>query len=121
MKRCELVNLLNEKYQCLVLATSYEDPLEDLDVIELNLKEKGYSGEILFDMLGYVGDNSERFLSCTFNGETLNLDTFQVVKIPKSSAFRKVTNDYFLACSDLLDSTILTNMQKKLITNGITI
>ncbi|MEM5686730.1 type II toxin-antitoxin system RnlB family antitoxin [Bacillus cereus] len=112
MKKFELVGLSDEKYQCLVLATSCDDPLEDLGLIELNLKEKGFTGEILFDMLGYAGDNSERFLSCSFNGEGLELDTFTVVKISKSSAFRIVTKDYFLSCKDLLDATILTNIQK---------
>lgn len=121
MNKFELVSLPQMEYQCLVLAISYEDPLEDLEQIELNLKEKGYNGEILFDMLGHIGDNSERFLSCKFSGESFELDTFKVVKISKSSVFRKVTKDYFLASKDLLDATILTNIQKNLIINGISI
>ena len=121
MDKIGLVELSNLEFECLVLATSYRNPFEDLALIEFKLKEKNCSGNILFDMLGYTGDNSERFLTCEFDGEKLKRDTFKIICLSKKSIFRKMTNEYFMSYKELLDGTVLSSLQKKVMIDGINI
>ncbi|WP_058765863.1 type II toxin-antitoxin system RnlB family antitoxin [Exiguobacterium chiriqhucha] len=66
MKNFMIVRLANLKFQCIVLATSYENPLENLEEIEIDLKKQCYEGPIIFDMLACLGDNNNRFFIMLF-------------------------------------------------------
>ncbi|WP_461611963.1 type II toxin-antitoxin system RnlB family antitoxin [Cytobacillus kochii] len=121
MKKYGLIQLSGSEYQCMVLATSYEDPLQDIQDIERELKDLDVCGKILFDMLAHIGDNSERFLEANFDGDFLVLDSFRFVTINKNSAYRQNTKEFFSSKSYMLEGTILTTIQKNLISHGISI
>lgn len=110
--------LENSEYECLVLATSFEDPLDNIAFIELDLKSLGIRGNVLFDMLGQVGNSSERFISILFNGQNFDNKTFSFVAIPKNDMLRKNTLEFFLENLDCLDASILTATDKRLILKG---
>ncbi|WP_078592937.1 type II toxin-antitoxin system RnlB family antitoxin [Evansella clarkii] len=109
------------KYECLFITTSYQDPFEDIHLIESTLKESKIKGYALFDLLSQIGDNSERFMEAYFNGEVFEINSFQFLEVPKNSIYRTLTIDFFQKNSFILDETILTSIQKKMIANGITI
>lgn len=121
MKNFMIVSLSNFKFQCMVLATSYENPLENLEEIETDLKSENYEGSIIFDMLACLGDNNNRFLSCYFDGHNLDLTTLEEVKIEKSNQIRKLSRDSLISRKEYLDLTVLTNLQKKLLSSGVAI
>lgn len=121
MKNFIIVRLANLRFQCIVLATSYENPLENLEEIEIDLKNQNYEGLIIFDMLACLGDNNNRFLSCYFDGQNLDLTTFEEVKIEKSNSIRKLSRDSLISRKEHLDLTVLTNLQKKLLSSGVAI
>lgn len=121
MSGYEIIRLNQSKYECLFVTTSFQDPFKSIHSIESGLKECKVEGYVLFDLLAQIGDNSERFMDAYFNGECFDISSFQFVDISKKSSFRKMTMDYFHEHLFILEDTILTNLQKKMIANGIAI
>jgi len=62
----------NEKtpYPYIVFAMSYISPLEHIKEIEEELKEKGFVGKVLFDLLVCEGWGCGRYLEGVFDGNT---------------------------------------------------
>ncbi|MCS1382748.1 type II toxin-antitoxin system RnlB family antitoxin [Lysinibacillus sphaericus] len=121
-----VITQINEKieYQCLIMATSHEDPLQDINNIELiehDLQEKKIIGKVLFDMFAQIGDNSERFIELKFDGNKFEYATFNFVSVPKKSGYRNYFKEYFTQEISLLDNTVLNSIQKDLIHHGISI
>ena len=77
-----------QDYQCIVMATSYEDPLEDINlinIIEIELRESNISkGKIMFDLLTCFGDNSERFSTLFFDGYKFDLTPTPFMLVAKN-------------------------------------
>ena len=119
MESYKIKLLDNNEYKCLVLATSYEDPFDDLASIESDLTYKFIDGYVIFDMLGQIGNSSERFISMFFNGVNFDQKTFKFVEVDKNDVLRKKTIDFFVENLDCLDASVLTSTDKRLITNGI--
>lgn len=119
MKNFIIVNLNNFKFQCIVIANSYKNPLEDLEDIETSLKNKKYKGHIIFDLLACLGDSSNRFITCYFDGNNFDLVTFEETKIEKSDKIRSISRDNLTSQKEILDLTILTSVQKNLLNNGV--
>ncbi|HDR4886205.1 type II toxin-antitoxin system RnlB family antitoxin [Bacillus cereus] len=126
MQRYTLVQL-NETvdyYPCMVLATSYLDPLESMEQISLlenDLRRISVSGKILFDMLSYIGDNSERYLTVEFNGEAFDLNSFEFVQFPKGSRVRKESMEAYRKLNEGLYNTVLNSNQIQLLLRGVAI
>ena len=114
-----------QEYQCIVMATSYEDPLEDINlinIIEIELRESNISkGKIMFDLLTCFGDNSERFSTLFFDGYKFDLNSYNIVTIPKKSEIRKSVTTILNKLDTKLENTVLNATQIKLIRHGLTI
>lgn len=114
--------------------------MKDYDVIELNSSEefcflviicrseslyaylpqikndlRGKEGKIIVDQILHVGNTEKRFLSIDIEQ---NKQT--VVPVPKSSNVRKISCEY-LRKSELVDYSILSSIQKRMIKKGIAI
>ncbi|UDE96351.1 type II toxin-antitoxin system RnlB family antitoxin (plasmid) [Carnobacterium viridans] len=76
-----------DNYQCIVMATSYTDPLEQMDLIrnlENDLRDLKISkGTVVFDLLTCIGDNFERFSTLCFDGYKFNLNSYEIINVPK--------------------------------------
>ena len=68
MKAYDIIEFKSD-YNYVVLATSYINPIDELENIEEELKAKEYSGKVLFDLLLCNGMNSSRFVEIKFNGK----------------------------------------------------
>lgn len=66
-------------YAAVVIATDYQNPLQELSSVMDALQKKEVSGEILFDLLCSNGAEWNRFASMQFNGQAFERKTFQVV------------------------------------------
>lgn len=130
MKTYEIINIFENKEtkeasRPIVMATTYKDPFEDINVInqiendlrELNITE----GKIMFDLLTSIGDNSERFSTIFFDGSKLNLTTYAVIQVSKKSFIRKSMTPFLNNLGNQLENTVLNSTQIKLIRNGLTI
>lgn len=130
MKTYEIINALEtaeikEDSRPIVMATTYKDPLENINVInqiENDLRELGITeGKIMFDLLTSIGDNSERFSTIFFDGSKLNLTSYAVIQVSKKSDIRKSMTSLLNKLDNQLENTVLNSTQIKLIRNGLTI
>lgn len=111
-------------YPCMVVATSYSDPLENIEqitLLEFDLKENLVKGKILFDMLACVGDNSERYLTLEFDGTNFDLNSCQFVQFTKESEVRHISMKAYQQLNDELYNTVLNSKQIDLLLHGIVI
>ena len=130
MKTYVIINIFENKEtkeasRPIVMATTYKDPLDDINVInqiendlrELNITE----GKIMFDLLTSIGDNSERFSTIFFDGYKFNLTSYAVIQVSKKSDLRKSMTPFLNKLDNQLENTVLNSTQIKLIRHGLTI
>jgi hypothetical protein len=117
MKAYDILEFNNE-YKYVVLATSYENPVDELDEIEYDLASKKYSGMVLFDLLLCNGMNSNRYIEMTFDGEHFDIFTSKVLKNP-SEITEKFINQYLKSKPLLIQNSVLPNAQRYLLQRGI--
>ncbi|MFC0190496.1 type II toxin-antitoxin system RnlB family antitoxin [Fictibacillus aquaticus] len=126
MQRYTLLQLNGKvnHYAGMVVAISYLDPLENMEQIsrlESDLKHYSMSGKILFDLLSYVGNNSERYLTLEFNGERFDLNSCEFVQFPIESDIRKKSMEVFKQLNEGIFNTVLNSNQIKLLLHGVVI
>ena len=118
MCQFKVIELNKSKYDIMVIAESYESPLESLDEVAEELRKNSYVGKrILFDSLLAIGNNDERFTEAYF-GDDFVYDTFAYVKILKSDMLRNMSSLFFKNNSNYLDNSVLTKFQRELIKKG---
>lgn len=120
MKYYNIEAIESDKY--IVFSTNYVSPLDFIKDIEAELsKLVDIKVEVLFDLLLSSGNNSKRFARINYDGKHLDRRSFQFVDMDKRDSLRKVSANYYKYKSDLVEKSILTSIQKKLIVNGIAI
>jgi len=123
MKKYEVLELCYDNYQCLVLSTSYETPLTQIDDINMELSQKYHlkNFKVVFDLLLNMGNNSERFLEAIYDDEERKVTSFNFIEPAKNSLLRRKTSEYFRSNVEILENSVLNSQQKKLIEMGIPI
>lgn len=122
MENFDIVSINDEEYKCIIFSTSFETPLTYLnDINQFLLNRDLNSCKVIFDMLTHMGNNSDRFVEAYFDGKTLNVDTFKHVQISKKHELRKAACNYFKDNINILDNSILSSFQKKMLEKGIAI
>jgi len=121
-KNYEINVLDQDDYAAIVFSTSCAKPslnLDELnkDLTRLDIKNK----KIIFDMMIDMGNTAERFTEAVFNGEHLVPATFAFAKIDKKSPLRQCSADFFMKNPSMLEYSVLTSVQQKLINKGIAI
>lgn len=106
-----------QRYACLVIICTSHSPYDYIGDISKKL-DATKPGTILIDQILHVGNTKKRFMSFQFNGNELKNGDF--VNINKDSEIRKLTCN-FLNDTGLVDSSILTSIQSRMIKKGIAI
>lgn len=106
MKDYEIVKI-EEKY--IVIATSYVNPIDELDHIAKELEVRKCYGDIIFDLLLCNGLNSNRFLSINFDGNKFNLFSARKMRMENESIIKGVTR--YLIQKGYIDNGILQHSQ----------
>ena len=114
MKAYDIIEFKSD-YKYVILATSYENPIEELENIEDELEAKEYSGKVLFDLLLCNGMNSSRFVEIKFNGECFDLSSSITIKNPNNS-IKEDIHQYFKDKPALLENSVLPKAQRYIIT-----
>lgn len=104
-----------EEFQYVVVATSFESPLTEYKEIAKKLDTNDFVGYVLFDMLAYSGDNSERFYKVYFTEGNFDFSTLKYIPFPKKSVYRKKTQTILGSGEFELDNTVLNYIQKNMI------
>ena len=117
MKAYDIIEFKND-YKYVVLATSYENPIDVLDEIECDLCLKNYSGKVLFDLLLCNGISSNRYIEMEFEGKCFNIFTSKVLETP-SKVIEKYIYDYLKGKSAIIKNSVLPRAQQYLLENGM--
>lgn len=117
----QLLEIKQSQYQFLIVSMSSQNPFEYIKDVESNLQDISADGVILFDMLTYLGNNSNRFMEAKFNGRHFVSESFKVVEISKSCEIRSVTRNTLVENEFCLIGTVLSEIQKDMLIGGLSI
>lgn len=126
MKNYNIINLdKNEQYRFYVIISSSISPLAFLQNILEDISNYNQDGNILIDQILHVGNNDKRFICIDYKSTGQVSDKndesmVHFVNIPKDDIYRKLSCQY-LKNSELLDYSILSSIQKRMINKGIVI
>jgi len=105
-------------YPCIIFSTSYVSPMDQLEIVENDLKKIGVMGNILFDLLLSHGNTPDRFYEVLFNGEKIDIDSLRRVE-SISDNIKQISSDFYHNHVHFLKNSILSNPQKFLIKKRI--
>ncbi|MBC2705956.1 type II toxin-antitoxin system RnlB family antitoxin [Desulfobacula sp.] len=111
----EIKKINEPEYECIVWATNYKNPLDNLEDIEKILKIKQCTGRILFDFLLSNGVNSDRFFECPFDGN--KLQPFKIKRVETkgvSKVIQKLSLN-FLSKTKFIEKSVLTKAERFLL------
>lgn len=106
-----------QEYIYLVILCDSRSPYDYLNDIAHDILKKE-SGNILIDQILHVGNTDKRFISFALDDGKLHDGV--ITTIPKKSFYRKATCEFFKG-SSVMEGSILTSTQKRMINKGITI
>lgn len=115
-----IINTIDGKYSALVIVLNSDSPLEYIKDIENSLITNRIYGKILIDQILHVGNSEDRFLELTLDSDGIDQNSLRVVRINKGSQYRKLSGDN-LRGTDILEFSILSSIQKRMINKGISI
>lgn len=120
MKSYRMRKFDNPRYGYVIFSASFQNPMDQIDLIEKELSSKGYSGSVVFDLLLTIGNRDTRFQEVYFDGESFVLPTIRHVKEYKD-ALKKYSLQFYRNNIEKLDPSILTKPTLFKLKRGITI
>lgn len=122
MKNYKIVSVDCEDYDVIIYSEELNHPLSILKEVETELKSmKLQSDKILFDMILCRGNSSDRFIEGKFDGSVIIKNSISVLKVDKKNTIRKMSTQLLLNNREMVENSILTSIQKKMILKGIAI
>lgn len=112
----------NDEYKFYIIMNSSKSPLTFLRNIYMDLYEYNQDGKILIDQIMHVGNNEKRFISVEYSrsDQSINTNKIKFVNIPKDNIYRRISCQYFKN-KEILEYSLLTSIQKRMINKGIAI
>lgn len=118
-EKFEIISLNNKtEYNALIVMCTSNSPYDYLSNIADCLSNFSDDTKILVDEMLHVGNTNERYIEFTIkNGELIN---GKFVKIAKTSEYRVASCGFFKG-NNLLEGSIVSSIQYRMIKKGITI
>lgn len=116
MKPYKIVELNNEPFDFLIIATSCYNPLSYIEDIikEVNIQHF----KILFDLTLINGTKSNRYISCNYNQGESHLHACSIVK-SIDDQIKKLSHDFFIENIDIVQNSAVSNSFKFLLQSGM--
>ncbi len=108
----------NPEYKYLVVLCKSKSPYEYLDSIAHNLNSQTGDCKILIDEILHVGNTDKRYME--FSLKDGRLVNGKIVRIPKSSDYRSLSCA-FLKNNEVMEGSIISSVQYRMINKGIVI
>lgn len=120
MKNYNIIKLDNDM-ECvnLVIMCSANSPFDYIEEIKDDLIKYNAKGEIIIDQILHVGNTNKRFISMKYENGDFEIN-HNFANISKGSSLRKISCNY-LKENKLVEYSILTSIQKRMINKGIAI
>lgn len=116
MEKYKIIKLDNNEYDYLVIATSYENPLDYMDEIEETINQDKV--KIIFDYTLINGLSSNRYIEFDNNQDKSYYDSFTVVK-EVNSEISNTSNNFFTENDDIVQASVIPRALKFLIKSGM--
>lgn len=114
MEKYKIFKLNNIDYNYLIIANTYENPINDF--LAKGRVPKIEHGKVLFDLTLINGMKSNRFAVANVNDSKMEFSSIKPVSITNESVL-KISERYFLENSKLVINSILPNSLKYAILN----
>ena len=102
----------------LIFSNSYISPLDDIELLENDLKERNIKGLIIFDLLLCVGFSKNRYLGINFNGKYLDILNTKILD-NVSDDIKEESRNFYFKNSSLLENSVLNNAHKYIVKNKL--
>lgn len=117
-KELEYIHIEDKKYIEYIIQLTYKSPLNYLKEISKEMNHYGKTGYLLMDTFLHSGKVENRFIEMYWNGKSIDQDNIKYIKVLQNK-YKKITNNYIRKNKDILENSILSELQKKMILNGI--
>lgn len=119
MNVSKIIELNNAIYKSCIVVQTHQSLHEIKNLLEEDIYADNLDGKILLDTLFHDGNTENRFIEFTANKGVLNWDTIKFVGIERRGEIRKQIARFLSETPEILDQSILTRVQKKMISKGI--
>ena len=113
-----------DKKKCIVYSkNAMITPLDEIKLIKEEIQKSHVENDvtIYFDFLMCSGNGLNRFAKARYDKQQENILDFEEMKISKDYVLRKISANYYKDKHDIIDNSILTSVQKKMIKKGLAI
>jgi hypothetical protein len=116
MRTYEIQKLHDETYPYIVLSTSFNNPLDEINCIEVELKDN-YIGKVIFDLLLTNGLSSNRFIEAQFDGAKFDKSSFKSIKIIDDFIKAQLI-EFYKNNVQYVDKSVLSQLHKFMLKKG---
>lgn len=121
MNLTNVIKLFDNEYSLCVIIQTYRSLQEVKTEISKEISFVKIDGKIIFDTLFHVGSSEDRFIEVEANNGILEWSTSKCVYLDRENEIRKKVSETLRDNISILDNSVLTNVQKRLIGKGIVI
>lgn len=112
----EIKKLNNEPYDFLIIATSYENPLNSIKEIGEEIQVQ--KANLLFDLTLINGTNKNRYIKCEYVADRNQLPSCSIVE-SVDDEIKKVSQSYFAENEEVVRKSVISNSLKFLLKSGM--
>lgn len=99
------------KYSAIIYPVSYLNPIEDIQLISVELKKHLTAGSyVLFDLLLSNGDNFNRFAEVYYDGNDIQTSAVSITEIPSGEV--RGLNMYYRGKTKELSKSVLSAKER---------
>lgn len=117
-KAYKIIPLENQEYAYLIILCNANSPYDYINDILKELDGKS-SEKVLIDQMLHVGNNEKRFITFKCDDQNSVLEK-RFVRIKKDSPLRRTSCEFFRG-NEIIENSILSSIQKRMIKKGIVI
>ena len=122
MKDYKIVSINYSEYKVMIFSEEIEHPLSNIKEIEKDLENMNLKNyKVIFDMILCRGNTKDRFIECIFDGHYLQENSMEVLTVNKKHDIRKISTKFLSNNRELVENSILTSVQQRMILKGIVI
>ncbi|WMC91305.1 type II toxin-antitoxin system RnlB family antitoxin [Kineothrix sp. MB12-C1] len=112
----KILKLNNEPYDFLIIATSYENPLDSIEEIEEEIHVK--KANLLFDLTLINGVKKNRYIKCEYKAGINKLQSCSLVD-SIDETIKALSYNFFKQNEEVVRKSIIPNTLKHLIKSGL--